>query len=1349
MGSSLPSNPPPPKRRVPPTLADAPMRRAPAPDASSAVANGPSSSAAAHTTLPTPTSPTFSGPTTDNFIPLASPPLTPRAHHHSSAAAAAASAASAVPQTPAHALYPSLVNPNQQAAVADSPVFPFPSPPPASSTARRSAAVSAHHGGPTATGVPSDGADGGAEPDPLLHRYEWLSMLESVLTGEILRLETQRLFSQSSWTEPDKKYELWLALRAVHHGHSVLEERHLVDTRRTDIDAGLLLVLDFMADPRDSVSDTRAKVAEQLDRVQEFRDLYPTDRAFRADKPLYMAPRFQAKVEVMQTWLNLTEELHQTMNIFARWTGGALPVLSAHSPAIAAAAAAGIANGNGNGNGNNNGDPSSPSPTPAPGAARDTPLTAEESAAYNESWIHTSNNILEMLFRERDPQSPLERRFVSDLPRYLRRLKSTVLQFTDQFAAYNLPIDFTFISALGQLSLELVQEIHRIRLSYSSRIKELTITAVDQLLKDFKSTLVLGHKIRLEYMEFMAPQPGWQPQRLVAPTIEADIFRSLDMCFRLLEMSLCAEQNRTKESEILDTEWRFFCDLLTTAHPIEGLDVYIAEGFCRLVMRRFEHLQEFFLEAIKGAIKLDKHLDTFKLRSRHAKHFFRLMIHHFLRACPLALGPHPGDSRRPEVLAAFVNHLLDLGYRLVAHTTESVFVFSRNPGINVFHFLCVLPCNPDVLVPSNAVVLVHYPDAPSFLRFSPLLTVRLSDMGIVKAAAAVAPVPVPVPDHAAGAAGAAPGDLPATAMHSTLMPSQMPSPVLLVAATADALPHFRAEFGQFVTGQWVMSQSRRLQVAMNTLEATLNKYTFTLLNGIELIKEHYEDVIVETLFTYAFDFAQRSSRLVTNPRRLHHRLLLFTIDWIRFTCTSYSEYQQGQPSRKTFRWALIALESTLSICRSGTCAADGSAARGHGVLSLLTDREFAAMRVQVGHCMSLLISHFESFSPQLTLSGPTQPHPHARFFEGTGAKLQALEDRRVDGLREARLIGRVLDSAVSERSLASLSSSASSISIRWQHGRFLGGGTYGSVYMGIDLTSGELLAVKEIRIQDTANFATLKQMVADEMQVMEQLSHPNVVQYYGIEVHRDKVYLFMEYVPNGTLSSIVDVGGLDERIIQRVTYQILLGLQYLHSKRIVHRDIKPDNILLDQNGNIKLVDFGAAKMLSNQKTMAAGQSAMSLIGTPNYLAPEVIIGSPGGRIGCQDIWSLGCVLYELYTGRAPWSHLDNQWAIIYHCAVSPPPIPDNIKASPLGLEFLKLCLQVNPHNRPTAADLLVHPFVAGIAKEAQVCPPTMQRLISTLHTTTTDEGDAAAAAAAGSAGPRSLAPPAEPTISEE
>ena len=186
--------------------------------------------------------------------------------------------------------------------------------------------------------------------------------------------------------------------------------------------------------------------------------------------------------------------------------------------------------------------------------------------------------------------------------------------------------------------------------------------------------------------------------------------------------------------------------------------------------------------------------------------------------------------------------------------------------------------------------------------------------------------------------------------------------------------------------------------------------------------------------------------------------------------------------------------------------------------------------------------------------------------------LQGAWDRRMEALRllEAerttvemgnRMVGRVLDQEKAEdRSLAFLASSSSNISIRWQQGKFVGGGTFGSVYLAVNLDSGEELAVKEIRFQDLTSAPHLIKTIRDEMKVMEMLRHPNIVEYYGIEVHRDKVYIFEEYCPGGSLANLLEHGRIeDEIVIQIYATQMLNGLIYLHSENVVHRDIKPDS----------------------------------------------------------------------------------------------------------------------------------------------------------------------------------------------
>jgi mitogen-activated protein kinase kinase kinase len=325
------------------------------------------------------------------------------------------------------------------------------------------------------------------------------------------------------------------------------------------------------------------------------------------------------------------------------------------------------------------------------------------------------------------------------------------------------------------------------------------------------------------------------------------------------------------------------------------------------------------------------------------------------------------------------------------------------------------------------------------------------------------------------------------------------------------------------------------------------------------------------------------------------------------------------------------------------------------------------------------------------LSSHLGPYPYMdycmrTYWDKVGRLLQEVEKQRAVVGADHRTLGRVLDDEKPEdRSLVFLASSSSNISIRWQQGRFIGAGAFGSVYLAVNLDSSTLMAVKEIKFQELSGLPNLYTQIKDELNVMEMLHHPNVVEYYGIEVHRDKVYIFEEYCQGGSLATLLEHGRIeDEGIIQVYTMQMLEGLAYLHSKGIVHRDIKPDSmlfyyegmrrfthlasldILLDHLGVIKFVDFGAAKILArNQRSMQRsrrgtesipsgstssltpliGAGLGSLTGTPMYMSPEIIKNDKRGRHGAMDIWSLGCVVLECATGKKPWSNLDNEWQV--------------------------------------------------------------------------------------------------------
>ena len=352
------------------------------------------------------------------------------------------------------------------------------------------------------------------------------------------------------------------------------------------------------------------------------------------------------------------------------------------------------------------------------------------------------------------------------------------------------------------------------------------------------------------------------------------------------------------------------------------------------------------------------------------------------------------------------------------------------------------------------------------------------------------------------------------------------------------------------------------------------------------------------------------------------------------------------------------------------------------------------------------------------------------------AHLTSLEDSRVEEDAKRQALGRVLEgSNEADRSLTVLSSSATNVTLRWQQGQFIGGGTFGSVYAAINLDSNYLMAVKEIRLQDPQLIPKIAQQIRDEMGVLEVLDHPNIVSYHGIEVHRDKVYMFMEYCAGGSLAGLLEHGRVeDETVIMVYALQLLEGLAYLHQAGIVHRDIKPENILLDHNGIIKYVDFGAAKVIARQGKTAVPMDAFNMggrreslvpkdaqythqrknqqtmTGTPMYMSPEVIRGDAGNAVhrqGAVDIWSLGCVILEMATGRRPWSSMDNEWAIMYNIAQgNQPSLPSKDQLSELGIDFVRRCFECDQLKRPTAAELLQHEWIEYIRQQVVLDPST-------------------------------------------
>ncbi|KAL2324553.1 hypothetical protein Fmac_023611 [Flemingia macrophylla] len=267
----------------------------------------------------------------------------------------------------------------------------------------------------------------------------------------------------------------------------------------------------------------------------------------------------------------------------------------------------------------------------------------------------------------------------------------------------------------------------------------------------------------------------------------------------------------------------------------------------------------------------------------------------------------------------------------------------------------------------------------------------------------------------------------------------------------------------------------------------------------------------------------------------------------------------------------------------------------------------------------------------------------------------------------------------------------SSSGSRWKKGKLLGSGSFGHVYLGFNNESGEMCAMKEVTLfsDDPKSMESAKQFM-QEIHLLSRLQHPNIVQYYGSETVDDKLYIYLEYVSGGSIHKLLrEYGKFGEPVIRSYTQQILSGLAYLHAKNTLHRDIKGANILVDPNGRVKLADFGMAKHIKGQSC------PLSFKGTPYWMAPEVIKNSNGCNLAV-DIWSLGCTVLEMATTKPPWFQYEGV-AAMFKIGNSKelPTIPDDLSNE--GQDFVRKCLQRNPHDRPSASELLDHPFVKHAA----------------------------------------------------
>jgi len=281
----------------------------------------------------------------------------------------------------------------------------------------------------------------------------------------------------------------------------------------------------------------------------------------------------------------------------------------------------------------------------------------------------------------------------------------------------------------------------------------------------------------------------------------------------------------------------------------------------------------------------------------------------------------------------------------------------------------------------------------------------------------------------------------------------------------------------------------------------------------------------------------------------------------------------------------------------------------------------------------------------------------------------------------------------------------------WMKGDLIGEGSFGSVYLALHAITGELMAVKQVELPDVAKGTESdkkKQMMVSalklEIELLQGLHHEHIVRYLGTSSDETYLNIFLEYVPGGSIAAMLkQYNTFPEPLTRNFTRQILEGLAYLHSRNIIHRDIKGANILVDNRGMVKISDFGVSKQTTstilnpssggNVGPLGGPGTRTSLQGSVFWMAPEVVRQT--GQSIKSDIWSVGCLIVEMFTGSRPFPSMTTlQTLFAVGSQGEKPQVPEG--ASVDARTFLDLCFEVDQSKRPSATELLREPFCSNL-----------------------------------------------------